>query len=544
MVSFETAVLALAILSGGQGQGETVLLDFCADWCVPCRQMDPAVKELEARGYPVRKVNVDQNPGLAARYGVDRLPSFVMVVEGKVVDRVVGGTTFSRLERMCELGQARRGPEPAVQRAGSERQGAVSPPVAPSRGPALGPASANAGPEAKAGPPADSRATTPAAPASWRLAGPSSATGADPTRPCVDHLIAATVRLRIEDPDGQSCGSGTIIDARDGEALILTCGHIFRDSQGRGRIEVDLFGPAPAEGVSGNLLAYDLKRDIGLLTIRAPGPVATASMAPPGYQAAKDDSVITLGCNNGEPPSACYSRVTSVDKYLPPANVEVAGLPVQGRSGGGLFSHEGLLMGVCFAADPADNEGLYTALAEVQAALDEADLSFVYLDGCPARETPLVALDPPPVPKRMPGPSASRRQAEAPAGSPTNVAQGGPASDTRRAHGGPPSRSLSEEESAALEEIQERRAQGAEVICVIRSRSDPQAPSEIIVLDRVSPAFLEQLAAQSRAERQQARHLTSLEIRNTEDGPKRRPAPEEPGPASSRTLFEYRAGPQ
>ena len=64
-------------------------------------------------------------------------------------------------------------------------------------------------------------------------------------------LVAASVRLRVEDPDGHSCGSGTIIDARGGEALILTCGHIFRDSQGKGRIEVDLFGPSGPQRVPG-----------------------------------------------------------------------------------------------------------------------------------------------------------------------------------------------------------------------------------------------------------------------------------------------------
>ena len=64
-------------------------------------------------------------------------------------------------------------------------------------------------------------------------------------------LIAASVRLRVEDPDGRSCGSGTIIDARQGEALILTCGHIFRDSKGKGPIEVDLFGPGGVQRVTG-----------------------------------------------------------------------------------------------------------------------------------------------------------------------------------------------------------------------------------------------------------------------------------------------------
>ena len=103
----------------------------------------------------------------------------------------------------------------------------------------------------------------PAAPADWRSSrrptGAAARTGradrpdcrpahADvPTQPAVADatLIAASVRLRVEDPDGRSCGSGTIIDSRGGEALVLTCGHIFRDSHGKGRIEVDLFANPP-----------------------------------------------------------------------------------------------------------------------------------------------------------------------------------------------------------------------------------------------------------------------------------------------------------
>ena len=97
-------------------------------------------------------------------------------------------------------------------------------------------------------------------------------------------MLAASVRLRIADADGHSCGSGTIIDARPGgEALILTCGHIFRDSKGQGKIEVDLFGPTPATRVPGRLLAYDLKRDVGLVAIQPPGQVTVARVAPPGY---------------------------------------------------------------------------------------------------------------------------------------------------------------------------------------------------------------------------------------------------------------------
>jgi len=553
MASLETALVALTLLTGAQGQGETVLLDFCADWCMPCRQMEPSVKELMARGYPVRKVNVDRDPALAARYGVDRLPSFVMVVDGQVVDRVVGGTTFSRLERMCKLGQGRRSSPPPAR---SQATSPASSPPASALSPPLGadPVSPQSGgdlslplpteqppPDRPVDRPVESSSPGSVLPGPWRLASSSSATRPDAVRSCADRLIAATVRLRIADTDGHSCGSGTIIDAQDGEALILTCGHIFRDSKGQGAIEVDLFGPTPAERVTGRLVAYDLERDIGLVAIRTPGPVATAQVAPAGYRVAKQDRVIPVGCNNGETPSVCFSRVTSLDRYVGPPNLEVAGLPVQGRSGGGLFSQDGLVIGVCNAADPADNEGLYTALAAVQAELEEAGLAFVYHGvGASASQAPLVALAPPPVPKQMPRPGDPSCEADVSTNLPGDLANQGQLDRASPLDRTQPPRGLNSEERAALEEIQERREQGAEVICVVRSRSDPRAPSEIIVLDRVSPAFLEQLAALSQAPRQTTRHLTSLEIPDGGQEPGRAEPSAHPLP-SPRTILEYRA---
>ena len=65
--------------------------------------------------------------------------------------------------------------------------------------------------------------------------------------PSGQDLIQRSARLTIADPKGSSYGSGTLIDSRGGEALVLTCGHIFRDSQGKGQISVDLFGSQAAE---------------------------------------------------------------------------------------------------------------------------------------------------------------------------------------------------------------------------------------------------------------------------------------------------------
>ena len=495
MVFLQTALLTLAISNAG----DTLLLDFYSDSCGPCRQMDPTVRQLASMGYPVRKVNCDREPELARRFGVSSIPCFVMVVGGREVDRVVGATSLARLQQMCRLGTARSLEAPPAQLASSS---GGSPQVIP------------------------------AVQSGLDLSALSSADSTAPG-PNLADLIGATVRLRIEDATGHSWGSGTIIDARGGEALILTCGHIFRDSKGKGRIDVDVFGPSPAQRVPGRVLHYDLDSDLGLLTIRAPGPVVSARVAPAGSRIAKSDAVINIGCNNGDQPTARRSHVTSIDRFMGPPNLEVAGLPVQGRSGGGLFSSSGQVIGVCNAADPTDNEGLYAALGAIHAELDRMKLSFVYQS--PENQAPATAVasvEPPPMAREMPRKEDAGQAAEVAAHTPKADSLPSDARQTPVDSAAP----MSDRERATLEEIQRRKQEDAEVICVIRSRSDPKARSEIIVLDRVSPAFVRQLSSDPRPQGL----LTSLEVPRT---PAAGAATAEGSRPNRRTILEYTAPP-
>ena len=486
MVSLQVAVLALTL----SGTGQTVLLDFYADWCGPCRAMEPTVQALANAGFPVRKVNIDQDRPLAAKYRVQSIPCYVMLVDGREIDRVVGGTSLSRLERMCKAGapaQSAPGTPPSALAGGPPRG---SPPMA------VGPPGSSLPLSGVQPLPADlSSGFVPPPPISPTGSGPNGSAVA----PEATALVAASVRLRIEDPNGHSCGSGTIVDARGGQALILTCGHIFRDSGGKGRIEVDLFGPNSAQTVAGRLVSYDLTRDVGLVSIHTQGPVAVTRVASEGYRPKRGDPVVSVGCNNGNQPSPRQSQITSLDKFLGPPNIQVAGLPVEGRSGGGLFSADAQVIGVCNAADPESQEGLFAALGAIYAELDRAGLSFVYKGGreAPATQS-LAAVDPPAMPKQMPRSDGSPAAPTTPIVPAMAIAQ-----PTRLAPG----------EQAALDEIHRRLQEGAEVVCVIRNRQDPSGKSEVIMLDKVSPQFLQQLTIEGQS--RDSRHLTSLEIPRT-----------------------------
>jgi thioredoxin 1 len=84
---------------------ETVLVDFYADWCGPCKRLSPILVEIAAENPQVKvvKVNIDENPELAKRYGVRALPNLLVFKDGKAISNRKGFADKDQLRSMLDL---------------------------------------------------------------------------------------------------------------------------------------------------------------------------------------------------------------------------------------------------------------------------------------------------------------------------------------------------------------------------------------------------------------------------------------------------------
>lgn len=456
MVRFAAAALALvATLHGIAAYGaELVLLDFWSPTCGPCIQMKPTIEAFINAKYPIRQVDVSREQELARQYRVTGVPCFVMLVDGQEVAREVGAINSNQLQGMFE-----RAKDVVRQQRGA-------------------------------------RGNSPDAPAPQVEQAQINAEDAAWARQFESKLLSCSVRLTLEDAKSRSHGTGTIIDAREGEALVITCGHLFRESKGQGPVSIELFESAPTglrvvEKVQGTVVSYDLERDVAFVSIRPSHPVCVAPVAPPKTHVARGDRVASVGCSNGQDPTVMATRVSWLDRYQGPPNIEANGAPEVGRSGGGLFSDSGQLVGVCFAADYQGNKGLYAGLQSIHDELTRLGLQEIYAKpvagsepvfGGPAANGTVAGQETVVRGQEMP---ATMMQADvfgntAPAvGAPTASAASAPAN-------------LPPNEQAALEEIVSR-ASTRNVVCIVQP-AEPGGQVEVITLDNVSGEFVEALA--------------------------------------------------
>ena len=81
-----------------------VLLDFWATWCGPCRMVSPTVDEIaeENPQYKVGKVNVDEQPSLAAAFRIESIPTLVVIKDGKITNLAVGVKTKQEILSMLD----------------------------------------------------------------------------------------------------------------------------------------------------------------------------------------------------------------------------------------------------------------------------------------------------------------------------------------------------------------------------------------------------------------------------------------------------------
>ena len=440
---------ALALIVALSGAGETVLLDFTSPSCGPCQTMESTIGRLTRDGYPVRKIDVAQRPDLARQYQVTGVPCFVMLSNGLEVDRVVGACSHARLVEMFATAQPHSTmPEPDGRRR-----------------------------------PSSDEVVRAQSPDSQLDSAPSSNTNiADTKRKAYD----ATIRLRIEDETGHSIGTGTIVDTHGQEALAVTCGHIFRDSGGQGRVLVDLFPNGQSHTVEGTLISYDLTRDIGLVSFVPGFAVSPVQIAPAGHRFATGEVVFSVGCDDGREPRLRDSRITSIDRYLGPPNIEATGEPAQGRSGGGLFSQDGFLIGICNHGDPKDDEGIYASLPTIHWELDRVGQRRLYQPN--AEALVMQGLSPSRVePRRLDASPRATAQTVSPVMAASAQLQDVAASD------------LGRRDDVSQNSSQNRLPPSdTEVICIVRSRGNPESEERVYVLDQPSADLLDRLARESR----------------------------------------------
>jgi len=80
---------------------QLVVVDFYADWCMPCLMLTPIIEELAHKMKDVKfvKINVDENEKLSRKYKILSIPSIIIFKKGKEIDRIIGAQSYDSIEK-------------------------------------------------------------------------------------------------------------------------------------------------------------------------------------------------------------------------------------------------------------------------------------------------------------------------------------------------------------------------------------------------------------------------------------------------------------
>ena len=366
-MTIASLLLALVVTTAADTSGgDPVLLDFHASWCGPCQTMRPEIAKLAQNKYPIRSVDIDRSPEIAERYNVTAVPAFIVVdSQGRVLDQTKGVTPAKELALMYN--QAKLKSQAAVE-ATTDREAL----------PTAGRIDDESGDESRT----ESNESLVVNPRPWET--------------------VVRIKMKLSDKEW-GFGSGTVIFSDAEESIILTCAHIFKDKYHREPslknfrtpIGIDLFSndfvsmkPATLRCVEhdipGQVIDYDFKNDVGLIRIRPGRRLAASRVVPDYWKPQKGMKMYSVGCSHGQDATAWDTRILDPKVAMNTGNdqsffeMKCAYQPAEGRSGGGLYTTDGYVAGVCDFADPNDHVGLYATPTAIHRLLDRAKLTALY----------------------------------------------------------------------------------------------------------------------------------------------------------------------
>jgi len=356
--------------------GDCIAIEFTADGNKQCEEMHRITDQAIRDGWVVRRIDTKSEPHVSMRWKISNVPTTVLVRNGREIDRILGLIAYPELQRRLSAASSVDSMRSSTDRNRDrvENESPILRGQSPLDMIPMATALANSSAVAIAKS-SGSMFPTQRDPPSLRELSEPDRLPSDPQ--------GATVRIRVDEPSQNSIstGTGTIIDSHNGEALVLTCGHLFRDYQNQAKITVETFLDGQIQSYPATLIDFQANEmDIGLIAFRSNRTIPVARLIPKNRALTEGQRVFSWGCDRGALPSRRDSQITKLNRYTGAANVEVDGEPVVGRSGGGLFDERGELIGVCYASSPVYKEGLYNAAEVVYFELAKLGLQRLFND--------------------------------------------------------------------------------------------------------------------------------------------------------------------